>query len=1233
MEGWQSRGNVTLGSYSNCPSATVNAADGTKISKENKICVSNSTSAFWDGKYQFQYYDTISGAAVYVHTDENKYLHGSITKTGDYQYFINDYETHTTTIAHCLISHQSTHKIFDIYDCVGKWEQYFNGTWNKDTTMVAVPCQDICVDGSYASWINGGKFEWLYYDRNQKTNVYLCEECVDPNGKLMYLYGRIIGDVFRLDIGFEERNGYSWCTCMIGDIYYVKNDYKFSVDDCSRWSCWNGEYWQNDLGMRVSKCWLNPSTPSEIWSSLAIFQESKLCVSSSHSNLNGEYVWIYYDTLIDGSGYYNAENKGFIYPRVIDSEDYQLNIQTESIAKARCNISTVSVGYIFDINDCFFKWEIYENFQWVLDSNLFVMKCQDICFTGHDVSFAQEEAVFKYQSFDNETRSNMYICADCEGSFAGYVTKGAILSVSFPTIGAIWSISPMRSSAWIEDRKIDALWCYTSYDLYLDKSKYVFDIDDCLDGKAVWIELTYTLNDSAPSAEVTTLVGSKCNAYVWPNICGQFAQDSKLSKTYLIKSAYHGFAIGADVHGIQVNNNDKLTIRFSCNASNISHVLTTLDETNLVDYEPVMNFLYKLPKNCDNSSTIDITFETKNAINSKIYVDNVYLYYGIKNVAFTDEMKKTTNWKTFSKYVTVGFESNEYCQNDGLCCKLNVSSMSDFVYIIGTANLGTEHKYKDFHLEFSFITSGLHNDSFFKVEIQCDKNVLYLNQLCQKYNATNDCTDYHCMVQSFNLPAECDFSSQVMMKFYFESSFISDNIYMDYVHLTHSDSSGKQYLSSCRSETAISLPTKTIQTGYSYVYYDPMHTLSNWKVNGTVSSISSPNCPSMTNDTSLFAGNKICVSDSYESFWDGKYEWQYFDENMNGSIYYNNRTNKYIYEIIVEDNYEYYMNDYATETMLSRKCITDRMNGIRNCNQKWTTFDNNSSMDDVNMITTQCNDICIYGANPDWISTGAKFVWSHFLKERRTNVYYCQQHNLYLFGRSIGEGDYSWIISPDYLDTTFGTIHRCNVGSNKPEHYIFDVDDCLYVNGAKWETYVSDKWNTDSGVQLTKCFSSSTDAQRTLSTLPIAQESQICIQNSDSLSLNGIYKWLHFDLELDASIYYNAQNKLFMYPSVNLLGHRKYKIYDHIHSYTSNMTILAMCNLTVLDFYIVDCIGRWQLYSNNSQWYIDNTMISTPCQDVCIHGYDGGHGYTADWLNNGRFIYLYYQGISAAKTP
>eukprot|EP01084_Bolivina_argentea_P058345 106551_1 len=74
----------------------------------------------------------------------------------------------------------------------------------------------------------------------------------------------------------------------------------------------------------------------------------------------------------------------------------------------------------------------------------------------------------------------------------------------------------------------------------------------------------------------------------------------------------------------------------------------------------------------------------------------------------------------------------------------------------------------------------------------------------------------------------------------------------------------------------------------------------------------------------------------------------------------------------------------------------------------------------------------------------------------------------------------------------------------------------------------------------------------------------------------------------------------------------------HIHGNPDNETAYAKCYVTNRVLGIEYCIGGWEIYYNNT-FIIDNDMITTPCDDICIT--NGGDAWIA---NQSTFIFSYF---------
>eukprot|EP01083_Nonionella_stella_P040735 110441_1 len=402
-----------------------------------------------------------------------------------------------------------------------------------------------------------------------------------------------------------------------------------------------------------------------------------------------------------------------------------------------------------------------------------------------------------------------------------------------------------------------------------------------------------------------------------------------------------------------------------------------------------------------------------------------------------------------------------------------------------------------------------------------------------------------------------------------------------------------------------------------YVQHDRLNTLVDWKSDGSVHAVSSPNCPSATNYTAKFKGNKLCISNSMNAFWDGQYEWQYLDGNVQGSIYYNAKSNKYIYEYMEQHveayYYKYYINDYQQDTIIMTRCVTDGIIDIQYCMGNWQNHvyvpHNNSYawITDSNMISTTCNDICMNGMSYsrliDTIPYKATFMWSHYNISKTSNVYYCIgcQDNLYFYGFYVNDYTYKCVIELLYgSHIGTGVVLDWFTFTNN-NHTLLSTKDCAHS---------LDEWQ-DGDLWITFCPANPNTALDRLETLPMFQESQICVQDSYHSLLDGEYRWLYYDFEIQGSIYYNKEKETYIQPYINGTGRRHYNIYGN----RNNVTIHAKCEASVIS----RCGKNWQI-NYDSTWNVYTNMVATPCQDVCINGHPYQYGYGSEAVF--RFLYF-----------
>eukprot|EP01083_Nonionella_stella_P208840 757602_1 len=216
---------------------------------------------------------------------------------------------------------------------------------------------------------------------------------------------------------------------------------------------------------------------------------------------------------------------------------------------------------------------------------------------------------------------------------------------------------------------------------------------------------------------------------------------SNATKEYVVNGTHTGFALGFDVNTANMTPGVPFTVEYSC--TGVFNELTTLTEAADAPYTSI---IYQLPTSaCNDPHSIAIRFEAKD----HVYADNVYLYYDTTNTVYMDNMTTRTNWDiSTSAGVTIGVQS-DYCPSDGSCLRLR-ANRNEIVSMITTIDLSNKpYKYKDLLLEWSAVTTGLYDGSYFTVEYQCDPNYLYTihtDELCllKQYGDGTDCTESSC---------------------------------------------------------------------------------------------------------------------------------------------------------------------------------------------------------------------------------------------------------------------------------------------------------------------------------------------------------------------------------------------------------------------------------------------------------------------------------------------------------
>eukprot|EP01083_Nonionella_stella_P259103 884994_1 len=758
---WQMSDDVSIVSSPKCPSFGANARSPPPLIKENKICISSSYRELFDGEYLFESYNHDLNASIYLHNGTNRYFSAQTT-SDNYEYNIHSFTYENITKARCIIPKSNSADTFNAHDlriCVGRWEFYGGEEWISDTNMTSVPCQSRCIEGNDIEDINRGVFEYHSFNVTRGTPIYYCSEC----GRYTYLYGWVQSGSYGYRIGDDPNSPGAWSYCFIGSD--LSDEYIFSLDDCTDWrQSWNGTDWNNNNWIP----YLCDDDARGDWTKsfekINIDPDRKVCINgATDPDINGEYNWLYYDAVLRGSTYLNA-NGSHIHPSIDIFGHYSWVIGDNSM---RCNISDAVQGYIFDINDCVNGWEINTNGAWIKGSAVFMTECTDICVSGHSKDFMPDGTIFSYVYFNVTRQTNVYVCEKCTVSgYDGVYLYGWAYD---------WYIGPDANDAsrWSK--------CYIGSDL---DPNYVFNIQDCLYGR-IPSPLWQTYNGVTDSDEdEDDVIMTKCNE-ASHRVC--MLMGSNATKEYVVNGTHTGFALGFDVNTANMASGVPFTVEYSC--SGVFKELTIFSEAANVPYTGI---IYQLPTSaCNDQRSIAIRFDTKD----HVYADSVYLYYNTTNTLFMDSMTTYVNWDISTLNQVSTEVQSDYCPTGGSCLRLR-ANQNEIVSMITTIDLSNKpYKYKDLLLQWSAVTTGLNSGSYFIVEYQCDPNYLYTvntDELCllKKYGDGTDCTQSSCAVQSYNLPSKCDFSSHVMIKLTLLSQGSLESVYIDHVTLSHSNTSG-----------------------------------------------------------------------------------------------------------------------------------------------------------------------------------------------------------------------------------------------------------------------------------------------------------------------------------------------------------------------------------------------------------------------------------------------------------
>eukprot|EP01083_Nonionella_stella_P312223 1116064_1 len=154
--------------------------------------------------------------------------------------------------------------------------------------------------------------------------------------------------------------------------------------------------------------------------------------------------------------------------------------------------------------------------------------------------------------------------------------------------------------------------------------------------------------------------------------------------------------------------------------------------------------------------------------------------------------------------------------------------------------------------------------------------------------------------------------------------------------------------------------------------------------------------------------NKFCASHSVSSDVDGTFEYSYSNWTANGSVYYNNEIDQYLFPWVEHhDTYTttmYIIGKDPTEFRAHSYCLVSGSHSFdpSYCTNGWISYHKSRQnwTDDTNMRLTNCNDICITGNTNSKSYVYGTYIWSGFDLSSDASIYNNTMHSeIYLSTR------------------------------------------------------------------------------------------------------------------------------------------------------------------------------------------------------------------------------------------
>eukprot|EP01083_Nonionella_stella_P209804 760171_1 len=177
-------------------------------------------------------------------------------------------------------------------------------------------------------------YQYIGFNLTRKANIYHCSQCKNESDIDLYLFG-LHNNVGAYWIISSDLNGVDQYLsfCLIGYADVVPWWYILRLDDCQNWATFadDGITLTIDDDLTTDVCDEGDTAQVIEFNSLSVSQETRVCISSPDASVNGEYLWLYYDSEAKGSVYYN-NGGSVLYPFINSARtaSYYWEIRNES---------------------------------------------------------------------------------------------------------------------------------------------------------------------------------------------------------------------------------------------------------------------------------------------------------------------------------------------------------------------------------------------------------------------------------------------------------------------------------------------------------------------------------------------------------------------------------------------------------------------------------------------------------------------------------------------------------------------------------------------------------------------------------------------------------------------------------------------------------------------------------------------------------------------------------------